>query len=634
MTENLCSISINDLISGIDNKKICFIVPSYQRGYRWEPDQVNKLLDDLYEFDELQRNNNQFVGNFYCLQPIVVKKLSCDEISTKMGQSYQINVDEDYYEIIDGQQRMTTMYILLKFILRDSDPFDLEYERDQFINFGRRTLLQQLPNILESTNKSDSTYADEYYILQAADTIKNWFDLKKTETKKNNIKSQLEDCVCEKTKVIWYEIDKNANCYSVFKNINNGKIPLTDAELVKAMLLNSKHFTNNVTIDTLVKQEQNRYSRLWDEIQKSLENKDLWSFITGGANAELSTHIDLLIELIVKINDSSYVGHGDHKFFSYFEEKLNKATNKKDYIEWVFEELRKCFRTLQDWDNDYENHNYIGYLLTYSGKDLSSRIEYIIKLQEKYNNLSKNEFHNHLVSTIRSSFKNLSIDTINYEDNGKQVEKLLMLFNIEELNDIHQKFNFYINKDGWSIEHIKAQHSEIVEEKKIIQDDYMNKEKSSMLKKRNMTTDQTLISLIDQLISRIDNFVNNPNATKSDFELLAENINQSIDGFDNVTMHMLGNLALLSKSDNSAFGNSPFYEKRNTLNIWLRDLSKNIPHSTEKAFHKMYSTQQYSLDFTRWSKQDFDDMFIIQKQKLVINDNGGVLKGFIGEGTI
>ena len=48
----------------------------------------------------------------------------------------------------------------------------------------------------------------------------------------------------------------------------------------------------------------------------------------------------------------------------------------------------------------------------------------------------------------------------------------------------------------------------------------------------------------------------------------------------------------------------------------------------------MYSTQQYSLDFTRWSKQDFDDMFIIQKQKLVINDNGGVLKGFIGEGTI
>ena len=141
-----------------------------------------------------------------------------------------------------------------------------------------------------------------------------------------------------------------------------------------------------------------------------------------------------------------------------------------------------------------------------------------------------------------------------------------MLFNIEELNDIHQKFNFYINKDGWSIEHIKAQHSEIVEEKKIIQNDYMNKEKSSMLQKRSMTTNQALLTLIDQLISRIDNFVNNPNATKSDFELLAENINQSIDGFDNVTMHMLGNLALLSKSDNSALGNSPFYEKRNILN--------------------------------------------------------------------
>ena len=110
-----------------------------------------------------------------------------------------------------------------------------------------------------------------------------------------------------------------------------------------------------------------------------------------------------------------------------------------------FKELRKCFRTLQTGTMIMKTIIILDIYCIF-GKDLSSRIECIIKLQEKYNNLSKNEFHNHLVSTIRSSLKNLSIDTINYEDNGKQVEKLLMLFIIKELNDIHQKFNFYINK--------------------------------------------------------------------------------------------------------------------------------------------------------------------------------------------
>ncbi len=47
----LGSISINDLIFGSeDGKKICFVVPSYQRGYRWTDAEIKKLLTDLYEY--------------------------------------------------------------------------------------------------------------------------------------------------------------------------------------------------------------------------------------------------------------------------------------------------------------------------------------------------------------------------------------------------------------------------------------------------------------------------------------------------------------------------------------------------------------------------------------------------------
>ena len=48
----------------------------------------------------------------------------------------------------------------------------------------------------------------------------------------------------------------------------------------------------------------------------------------------------------------------------------------------------------------------------------------------------------------------------------------------------------------------------------------------------------------------------------------------------------------------------------------INDFTKNIPNSTKKAFSKMYSPQEYALDFTRWRKSDFDAMFSRQKEML------------------
>ncbi|MFR7818353.1 MAG: DUF262 domain-containing protein [Clostridium sp.] len=47
-----------------------FFVPSYQRGYRWTNVQVEELLEDLFDFAESKRDDN----DYYCLQPIIVKK--------------------------------------------------------------------------------------------------------------------------------------------------------------------------------------------------------------------------------------------------------------------------------------------------------------------------------------------------------------------------------------------------------------------------------------------------------------------------------------------------------------------------------------------------------------------------------
>ena len=85
----------------VGNVQGVFYVPSYQRGYRWGKEEVTRLLEDIYT------NGNKT----YCLQPVVVRK------------------DGDRYELIDGQQRLTTLFILLQYIKREYKPkISLKYE--------------------------------------------------------------------------------------------------------------------------------------------------------------------------------------------------------------------------------------------------------------------------------------------------------------------------------------------------------------------------------------------------------------------------------------------------------------------------------------------------------------------------
>lgn len=71
-----------------------FYIPSYQRGYRWSETEVVRLLDDIYQNGKKN----------YCLQPVVVRK------------------KEDQYELIDGQQRLTTLYLIYKY-MKNVNPF-------------------------------------------------------------------------------------------------------------------------------------------------------------------------------------------------------------------------------------------------------------------------------------------------------------------------------------------------------------------------------------------------------------------------------------------------------------------------------------------------------------------------------
>ena len=250
-----------------------FFVPAYQRGYRWGTSEVERLLEDVFA---LKGRDGQATKN-YCLQPIVVKNLGNDE-----------------FELIDGQQRLTTLFLIYEYMHKFSNGFieapnfSLEYEtRDKSADF--------LTNI-EPIRKEENI--DFYFMVNAYETIEKWFNSFSKKNQKPVIMNDFNNFFTYNVKIIWYEIDDNDDANSMFTRLNIGKIPLTSAELVKAMFLSRE----NRDMD---KHRQDEIALQWDNIEKDLHNESFWYFLTNNLATKYQTRIDLILDLISgKKNDS------------------------------------------------------------------------------------------------------------------------------------------------------------------------------------------------------------------------------------------------------------------------------------------------------------------------------------------
>ncbi|MFA9422274.1 MAG: DUF262 domain-containing protein, partial [Sedimentibacter sp.] len=141
---------MNNLIEMREINKLIkekFYIPSYQRGYRWDEKQVIDLLEDIYEF---MHKSNKKDGEFYCLQPIVIKR------------------NDERCEVIDGQQRLTTIMIIQRFL--SGDTYSIEYAT-------RKGSKEYLENIKENAKEDIEAKNIDYYFMQKAyRVIERWFN--------------------------------------------------------------------------------------------------------------------------------------------------------------------------------------------------------------------------------------------------------------------------------------------------------------------------------------------------------------------------------------------------------------------------------------------------------------------------
>ena len=525
-----------------------FYVPSYQRGYRWDETQVCQLLNDIIE------NGDQA----YCLQPLVVRQKAAR-----------------VFELIDGQQRLTTIHIILRYIKnllhddKDAPQFILVYET--------RKKNEEFFNHLDDEVMAKDNI-DFFFMHRAYKLVESWFG--QSMEKAKTIKAYFDKNV----KVIWYELKSGTreDAVNLFTRLNIGRIPLTNAELIKALFLcNTKQMENKRQLEIALQ---------WDTIERELHDDDFWYFLTKKKAETYATRIELVFDFFASERSNQ---NDPLSTFLYFNEIKKTGESLSD--RW--KEILRYYYRLKEWYKKDSLYHRIGYLVASGHTTMNQIVDATI-------NLRKSEQEQLLDDEIKKSIKfNKSYSDLNYVNNYNEISRLLLLFNVVSvMNHSHSRFPFRAyNTEQWSLEHIHPQHPEEMKNDKKLWNEWLRIQKQSV--EQLPVDDETSEDRRKEIVSETDAFIANEKATKEDFKILSNKIVQFLSDKSEADLtHSLSNMALLSKSQNSALNNSLFDAKRREI-IDMDRRGEFIPYCTRNVFLKYYTAPD-KIQMTKWSEAD------------------------------
>lgn len=459
-------MSTLELKSISELQDLAFFIPDYQRGYRWTRQQVEDLLNDILEFS--QKEN----AGIYCLQPLVVVRKSSDEqLLDKIRQADDLSevkrLLNGQWEVVDGQQRLTTIRLILELLQRPHF-YNIEYAT-------RKQSAKFLNEIAAPTNTEEAKdNIDYHHIRQAVIVISEWLEKKNTE--------KFLSVLLKQVKFIWYETHEE-NPKEVFTRMNIGKISLTNAELVKALLLNKSNFDS--VDDNKIRLWQQEIAMEWDVMEYALQCSEFWLFLNE-PGYECPTRIDFIFDMICHSDlllckdDSEKKATDDYKTFRYFYYYL--STQKQNSIppsqaaHTIWEKVKEIFQTLQEWFDDKKLYHYIGFLIC-----MGKRVDTIYSQWTRHT--VKSAFiEKYLMPEIKHCLRGTDIENTYYEVNTDDKHKInggsktncrpiLLLHNLQTVinqnkvltennkydDGVFYKFPFHLYKsEGWDVEHIDS----------------------------------------------------------------------------------------------------------------------------------------------------------------------------------
>ena len=595
-----------------------FMIPAYQRGYRWTEQQVTDLLNDVYEFNDSD-------NGFYCLQPLVLVQRVEDTLKRIKEEAQSLKDVETLlrgkWEVIDGQQRLTTIHIILT-CLGVGRLYAIEYETRK----GSRDFLDDIKESQANNN------IDYFHFVTAKQTVEKWIENKRKTDQCFDI-SAFGSKLLAAVKFIWYEA-VNENPIKVFTRLNIGKISLTNAELIKALFLNHSNFHGSITL------RQQQVAMEWDQIEYALQNEEMWLFLNE-IGYERPTRIDFIFDIICdkdklalfsnksteqKDELKKNIGTDNYKTFRYFYEYFRVTTGDK--INHCWSVVKQIFMTFEEWFYDLELYHYVGYLI-------ANNVAVTELLQEwEKTGMTKTQYIAMLKAEIKNKIKGCSTLDAQYEiakDDGKghypsktMCRPLLLLHNIQTIvtqatnskkeyqGQVFYKFPFHLYKlENWDVEHIDSNTLNPLDKEK---------DRKEWLK----------YALLDEAVSDnvmlkndILDYLNGEKTAKdfNDLRTEIEGKTKIANPLDDNEKNQIWNFALLDANTNRGYGNAIFPVKRRCIigkdqgfsfkvkiegNHFLIETGKNsssfIPPCTKYAFLKYYNSVSASISY--WDRND------------------------------
>lgn len=583
-----------------------FKIPRYQRGFRWDAQQIEMLLNDLNTFIKQAHAHQYKVLPFYCLQPVVVVSKGVD------------NLDRSIYEVVDGQQRLTTLYLIIYYLKKgrkNRNYFDLYFEgRETQQNFIERSLFAH------QEDKSFMDNIDDFYLRKAYDTIVKWFIKNYSETTFGDEEPEIYDSaisdfknlLCDENAyqnqhkpyvaVIWYKITEEVALTS-FSNLNYGKIPLTATEIIKALLLQKDCYGE----DKNKENEACQRAAEWQQLSNVLSNPELKGMIGEESINLLDVIMDLVADDIKKwkkyVNLNRKKTNYSEDLFNYLviNRYLNEADDRSEAAKEVWDMVKKYANYLTNWFDHRKWYHFIGLYSLVSNKKNKVLIEEIINFQKGRN---KKEFAEKLRmeigKIIKVNFKEipsqptgLNHPELRYGNNKAEnkMRDILKAFNVylvEEETDGVQRFTFdkFRDQNPTSLEHIHPKsvddgnYSDIMawyKASKIFMTNDEIKELMTLLEKESTFKDN--IFRVQELVKQIE-----PRFKEG----LVSYVKDEKKVIQSNDVHHIKNMALIDKDTNAKLQYN-LMDKKRALLIESQNNGVFIPLGTQLVFSKHFT---------------------------------------------
>ncbi len=626
-----------------------FIIPPYQRGYRWDKEQVEALLEDFKDFIisvRKARISKGLVDSFYCLQPLTV-----------------VNAGEkDTYHIIDGQQRLTTIYLLLTYLKNNRN-----FQIYSLSMPSRKVQDEYLSKNLFLDPESDyRANIDNFYIHQAYSAITAWFDRNDNETIKQEFcnllvsKPMFEGDILNDVRIIWYEIS-GQTALQAFRRLNYGKIPLTSTELVKALLLQG-----DISDDRQSVSQSATYRRAveWDMMEHTLQNPYLWSMLVDSDDRP-TNHLELVIDFVADNKNALMTDPVNNRpMFARKDRRQQTDKDSRDYFNYnvineylrrggqkaadeIWNDIRDTFNLITNWFDNRLWFHLIGLLRIVQDRKPSRRdfLKLIYQLSSDNGQpVSRPVFTDRLTKLIGQSIRltgDDSLGSIAYGVDNQKIIKILKAHNVltaieDETENNRFAFHLFEYFNVTSLEHIHPQnittdatYDDFCNWFSTRCNDYANLNDSdwhtivrNMHVSDDTEADETetigrLKSETDGAIKTIGRLIvssksyhddQNRQALEEPIRIL-DRLFGDLSGISETQLHSISNLSLVDGATNSALQNyflnkkrSILMERHNRCGTSPRN-GTYVPPATRKVFNKDYSRESPG-DMRLWRPED------------------------------